>query len=655
MIGLIMKAFAQYKKIPHKALPPDTRQRYLTGYFFLFAFLPVCTLLSQTPDSSNITLPEITIQNLRFEQTGYAVWKADTAPQINVNSLAIRMLQENGVSIRMVAPGALATLSVWGAGPNRSPVLWEGVNLQSPMNGVVDASLIPLWPNDRFELQNGGQSAGFSSGAMGGTMCLEQHPKDMDLGFSGQWSGGLGSFGLRESSATASFANTDFDTRLRANYTRGDNDFPFKNIAQIGQPKVRQLNNFFEKTDIQQFNRLKIKDKHEIRTAYWHQSAFREVPPSMTENRSESWQKDRSNRFVGTWQTAPKPQCNWTHKAAWLDEYLVFRSIAGDDTSRSRSLVLNSAYSRAFAKHFFVKSGLFYTHQKAQVDGYADSLQWFGQQRGAAYMMSEKAWKKLRVSALLRKEWANDQHVPFTWSFGTQYKSHKWGLLRAHISKNFNMPTLNDRYWALLGKPDLLAEDGYSSSAGWEIGNKRMSTQVTLFHLILDNWILWQPGSDGQFRPNNLRKVRSRGLEWRGHYSYDSGLWHWELKGFYQYLKATNERAYLGAENALGKQLPYTPNHQANMTLSAQYRTVALAYLQQFTGHRFTTTDNSADVDGFFIGTFLARWAPTLPAHPQLRPSFGFRVENLWNQAYQVLAFRPLPGRNWQMNMAFRF
>jgi iron complex outermembrane receptor protein len=269
--------------------------------------------------------------------------------------------------------------------------------------------------------------------------------------------------------------------------------------------------------------------------------------------------------------------------------------------------------------------------------------------------MSEKAWKNLRVSALLRQEWANDQQVPFTWSVGTQYKSPKWGLIRAHLSKNFNMPTLNDRYWATLGNPDLLAEDGYSSSAGWEIGNKRIGTQITVFQLILDNWILWQPGNDGRFRPNNLRKVRSRGFEWRGHFAYASGLWHWEIKGFYQYLKATNERAYPGAENAVGKQLPYTPNHQASTTLTVQYRSVALAYLQQFTGRRFTTTDNSDQVDGFFVATLLTQWTPTLPARSGLHPSLGIKVDNLWNRAYQLLAYRPLPGRNWQLNVAFRF
>lgn len=95
MIGPIMKAFVRYK-IPHKALPPNTQQRDLTGYFFLF-FLTVWTLLGQTPDSSSITLPGITIQNLRFEQTGYAVWKSDTLPQINVNSLATRLLQKKTV------------------------------------------------------------------------------------------------------------------------------------------------------------------------------------------------------------------------------------------------------------------------------------------------------------------------------------------------------------------------------------------------------------------------------------------------------------------------------------------------------------------------------------------------------------------------------
>ena len=36
------------------------------------------------------------------------------------------------------------------------------------MNGQLDLTLVPLWPEDRFELQYGGQSAALSNGAMGG-------------------------------------------------------------------------------------------------------------------------------------------------------------------------------------------------------------------------------------------------------------------------------------------------------------------------------------------------------------------------------------------------------------------------------------------------------------------------------------------------------
>lgn len=178
------------------------------------------------------------------------------------------------------------------------------------------------------------------------------------------------------------------------------------------------------------------------------------------------------------------------------------------------------------------------------------------------------------------------------------------------------MPTLNDRYWATLGNPDLLAEDGYSSSAGWEIGNKRIGTQITVFQLILDNWILWQPGNDGRFRPNNLRKVRSRGLEWRGHYA--SGLWHWEIKGFYQFVKATNEKQVTPEPK-----IPWVSNCPIRPSIRpAQHsaRTISLACAglpaQQFTGQRFSTTDNTAQVDGFLIGTFLMGWTPT-PTRPR--------------------------------------
>ncbi|MBK7936794.1 MAG: Plug domain-containing protein [Lewinellaceae bacterium] len=139
--------------------------------------LPLPLLLPLLPahgqqDTTRI-LPAATIRDARFDRTGLTAWKADSLPLGGVISLADRLLWENPITLRINGPGLLATVSARGAGPTRTPVFWNGLNLQSPQHGVVDVSLLPLWPGDRLEVRYGGQSAAQSSGAMGGTILVE--------------------------------------------------------------------------------------------------------------------------------------------------------------------------------------------------------------------------------------------------------------------------------------------------------------------------------------------------------------------------------------------------------------------------------------------------------------------------------------------------
>ncbi len=613
----------------------------LWGLFFSHA-LPA-------QSDTTLYLPTTTIREQRFVQTGYTAWRADSLPVQTPLSLAERLLWENTLTVRANAPGTLATLSARGAGPNRTPVFWNGLQLQSPMHGVVDAALLPLWPGDLLEVRYGGQSAAQSSGAMGGTVLVETgHIQAM--GWSGQIGSAAGSFGAREVRAGLGYANQRWTTQARAIWQRADNDFPFKNIAQIGQPQVQQVSNRAENWNVQQFNRLIINEKNTLRTTFWQQKAFREIPPAMTEAPSETWQRDVASRAVATWEHRPNHRALWQTRAAWLDEAIYFRQFADTDTSRSRTALFSTEYTDRWRGKLIWKIGTSALRQWAQADGYMDSTQWYGQTRLAAFGMAERAWGSGRLSALLRQEWAVHQAAPFTWSLGGEQRLGKAGLLRGHVSRNFNLPTFNDRFWAALGQPDLRPERGYSADAGWTLQRKTFSTELTGFQIYIHDWILWQPGSNGLFRPGNLRKVWSRGLEAAAHGQGKVGLWRWKLSARVQWSKTTQLAVYGGSVADPGKQLPYTPQQAGSLALRVHCGAFSGGYLHQFTGGRFATTDNSQLLPRFQTGQLLLQYGWKLgKGRPAL--TLDLRVENVWNTPYQILAFRPMPGRNGRVGL----
>ncbi len=605
-----------------------------------------CLLLAQT--DSILQLPVTTVRDVHFEQTGYTAWRADSLPVEAPLSLADRLLWENTLSVRANAPGTLATISARGAGPSRTPVFWNGLNLQSPMHGVVDAALLPLWPGDRLEVRYGGQSAAQSSGAIGGAVLVEPMCPTA-AGWSGQAGVALGSFNAYAGQAALGYAGQRFAAQIRAIGQRAKNDFPFKNTAQIGQPQVRQVNNQVERWDLQQFNRLIINEKNLLRTSFWQQRAFREIPPTMTEAAAETWQRDAATRAVASWEHRPNNRALWLTRAAWLTEVIYFRQFSTTDSSRSRTALLSTEYIDRLGGKLTWKAGTTALRQWAIADGYTDSTRWYQQTRLAAFGMAERVWSGGRWSLLLRQEWAEHQAAPFTWSLGGEWTLNQAGALRAHLSRNFNLPTFNDRFWLALGQPDLRPEKGYSADAGWTLERKKFRAELTGFQLLIDDWILWQPGNDGQFRPGNLRKVWSRGLEVASQVQGGVGHWSWKLAARGQLSRTTNVAVYGGNLAVKEKQLPYTPQQSGNVVLQIRRGAFCAGYLHQFTGRRFATTDNEDILPGFQTGQFLLQQVWVLHRRHVDKKTIlrlDFRMENVWNTPYQILAYRPMPGRN---------
>ena len=531
---------------------------------------------------------------------------------------------------------------------------------------LVDAALLPVWPGDRLEVRYGGQSAALSSGAMGGSVLLEPD-WSMRPGWSGFLGLNAGSFGRKEGQAGLGFSREKISARARAGWQEADNDFPFQNTTRIGRPLVRQANNRVERFDVQQFNRLEFNEKNSLKTAFWHQRAFRRIPPAMTEAPSDTWQRDRATRITADWAQRPGHRTQWLTRAAWTDESVFFRLAGDTDSSRTRTALLSSEYSAAAGHDLLWKAGGNAIRQWARADGYADSAAWYAQNRLAGFGMLEYRLPRGRLTALLRQEWLEGRAVPFTWSLGGQVDWGRAGALRFHLSRNFNLPTFNDRFWLEYGRPDLKAERGYGGEVGWILATLdstdqrentiRFSLEVSAFHLLLDDWILWQPGPDGIFRPGNLRRVWSRGVEAGGNWKLDIGNWKLKVSARYQLARTTNVAVYDGLASVLDKQLPYTPNHSAGGSLKIRRGPWAIAYLHQWTGRRFTTSDNLERLNSFNIGNLLAQWNFRARFFPKQITGAGIdlRLENIWNSPYQVIAYRPMPGFSWRLGFSLHF
>ena len=590
-----------------------------------------------------LPLPLALITDEAARHPGYAVWKADSLPTPELRSLAERLQDESAVLLRANAPGGLHTLSLRGAGPARSAVVWEGVNLQSPMNGVLDLSLIPFWPDDQIRIQYGGQSAALSAGAMGGALYLSPRMGE-GAGQETSMGAGMGSFGRRQANGTLRLGGARYAGVFRGAYLQADNDFPFVNRSVPGRPLVRQPNNRQQHADVQHYGVWRWRNGGTWRHAAWLHDSDRQIPPAMTEAPSATWQRDRALRAVSSLSVPTGARSHIQCRMAWLDESIAFHLRGQTDLSRSRTLVAHPEWVRTW-RRVDVRLGAHAQRAEARADGYAESERWFAQWRAAGYASVRRRSRELAVQASARFEYAQGQtDGVWTWAVGADWKG--W---QAHVARNFNLPTLNDRFWRNLGNPDLRPERGYSASARYVYQRGMWRVGGGVFHLLLDDWILWQPGSDGLFRPGNLRRVWSRGVEAEAGCGGRAGEGAWALRVGMQYAVATNTAVYNNAPQVLGKDLPYTPRLQASVSGRYALGALSVGYAHQWTGRRYTLSDNSALLPAFSTGQFFATYGL-----PEYGISLSLRVENCWDQAFESIAFRPMPGRAWYLGGNWR-
>ena len=152
--------------------------RYWLFTCVLFPFVAFAQQDTTLPKA--YSLPEVQVEGLRSKNfsTGQRIVFADSAGLSNRTSytLAEQLAFGNAVHIRNYGAGGLSTLSLQGSSDVHSAVVWNGFNVQSVMNGTSDLSLTPTFFVDELGLQSGSSTHLWGSGAVGGSVLLNNKP-----------------------------------------------------------------------------------------------------------------------------------------------------------------------------------------------------------------------------------------------------------------------------------------------------------------------------------------------------------------------------------------------------------------------------------------------------------------------------------------------
>jgi iron complex outermembrane receptor protein len=218
---------------------------------------------------------------------------------------------------------------------------------------------------------------------------------------------------------------------------------------------------------------------------------------------------------------------------------------------------------------------------------------------------------------------------------------------------NFRVPTLNELHWEPGGDPNLRPEKSTALESGiaykWQ-SHINGEVTISLYHLKLSEMIRWSPTPSGIWRPQNLDKVSSNGLEL--HAAFDLMGEHLKAQFNYKYgISILKETDAQGAEIE-GNRLPYLPSTEVKASLEGRHVGVRIGAEADYMSFRYTTLANLKDqilasvtVYNLFVDYEIG-W-----------PIFSIiiygRLNNLFKKEVQFINNYPLPLQPWKVGLQF--
>ena len=632
---------------------------YLTSVFI--CALPGTSFSQRLADT--IRIKEVTIiEKGLTDQTGLKYLCIDSTKLADYSSgtLSGILTEHSSVCIKSYGNGGLATTSFRGAGPSHTQVVWNGIDINSPMHGEVDFSLMPNFFLDEVDVYHGGCGISNSNGALGGTISLINLP-DWNNNFNIHVIGSTGSYKSFNSGLVAGTGNKNLQSRTRITFNSTANNFWYHEVpGNEASPEYRYNNAEYSYYGIIQEIYSRLKNKNFVSAKIWFQNKDQQIPPTKFETQHEDFLrtvlelKAYENRF------------DYTLRSAFMNNYLNYRnfkdSVSPINSKNQVYTFTNFADFNYYAGH---NTNIFFSanfdFHRVQSNNYDEDKE--RKNLSVSGGVKRTFFERLQILAIIKQEISDSRFIPLIPSLGIEYriKPNHDLYLKANIAKNYHTPTLNDLYWKddgfSYGNPGLEPEEGYSGEMGLLLRNNKSfdsgySFEVTGFYSLINKWFMWHPDQNGKWYPQNLRKVARRGLEATSSVNFIAGDFLVVLDNNYNLTISTNLKAAGENDNSVGKQLIYVPVHTANSSLKISNHGYFIRYSFHYYGKRYTSSDNEMSLPAFAVNNLLLGKKLVTG---RSRIAFHIAIDNIFGKEYQLTQGYPMPGRYFRLGAEYSF
>lgn len=594
---------------------------------FYILFLTVGVLSAQRDQVNN--LDEIVLKG-NFSpvvNSGYEVQIVpDSILKNSYESLGNLLQKQANFYFKQNGNGMVSSISLRGTSASQTGVYWNGISINSALNGQTDFNTLQGNSFEELEVRKGGASVLLGNGSVGGAINLkdkisfEEQQKAMLLA-------GAGSFETYYSQLTALWSIEKVFAKISGGLQQSANDYEY-----LGTD-LKNENGQFKNYNFNASLGFKVSEYHSLNL---YTSVFdndRNLSRTLsTESLSSLISSDR--RILLDWKYVGDKFTS-SLKTAYL--YEDFDYLFNKNDPENGSYGKSQRFVAKYDSSYFLNNEIFFRAgvEFENATGSGSSISSVTQNDATVYILfHHEPIEDLMYNASFRAGVSSAYDIPFIYSLDAKYAFSKLFSIRAAISSNYRLPTFNDLYWEPGGNPDLKPENSISAEVGMDYRLKAFTLSAGAYFIKSKDLIQWRPVTADFWQPQNVSNASNVGLEFQALYKKAFAAHLIEFKANYDYTIANDDD--------LDKQLIYVPKHRAGLNANYSYKKWVFNYNLQYTGEVYTTTSNSQTLDAYGlsdIDIYRKLFDDLL--------TIGFKINNLFNENYQSVAFRPMPGRNY--------
>jgi vitamin B12 transporter len=582
--------------------------------------------------------------------------------QAEMQSLS-RFLQENSsIQFKTYGTSGSSVMSIRGANASQSKVVWNGMNIGSPMLNMNDVSLLSLGNADVIELHKGGASATEGTGALAGYINLQSNPTFNKEKLSVM----VDVNQLQNQSYQLKYVKgkSNFSSSTSFQLWQHQNKFKYENFSELGNPLQAQLNSKLKQFSIIQSFFFNLK-KTEIEWHQWLQQSDRELSPPMYNRMRTNYQLDNSYRSILSLKKNLSPKITLNSCIGYTREKLRYVSRVVVNNVKLELFNSNSYFDQVQHKTSAIYNATNFSQEflyqfnfdGAYVEDYASYVK--------RYRLAFASISNFDFRKLIAINWANRVELLKNANYfasSLNISALKWqtnGFAPyISISKNYNLPGLNDLYWTPGGNPNLTAERSFEQELGlvYEKAFLKFNTKTSasVYNSMVRDWILWQPSAieNGLWTPQNLVEVKLQGLELEQAFSYQPNLKNTlAIKLFYAKTLAINNKAVNANDQSVGKQIIYIPEEKWGANINYTFYKTSVNANMHRVSHRYTTANHSNFLAAYYIVDLRLQHVFVFQKHQFVAALYA---DNVTNTIYQSIPFQAMPARVFGININYQ-